>query len=464
MGALERIVARRLVDLDAQAAYPDLSGALSPSTRSLADALARPGARVIMECKKASPSRGELRPDYDAGQIAAAYDGVADAVSVLTETPHFGGRLSDLSRARSRNRAPILCKDFIVRPEQLRRARAHGADAALLMLSVLDDATYRALAAAAADLSLDVLTEVHDADEMARAARLGARIIGINNRDLRTLTVDLATTEALAPLAPPDALLVSESGVSSRDDIARLATLVDGFLVGSALTSSDDVRLAARELVHGRVKICGLTRPEDARLASDLGARHGGLIFAPESPRFVTRARARALALAAPALDWVGVYVNAHVAQIAADAEALGLGAVQLHGDEDAAFVATLRDALPDGVAIWRAHRVRDGRVPKDARAGADRLLLDTYHPGARGGTGRRFDWGALTALPDRHDVILSGGLSPENAPDAASRRPHCLDVNSGVETSPGVKSHALLRALFDALRPASRTPSRSLT
>jgi indole-3-glycerol phosphate synthase/phosphoribosylanthranilate isomerase len=464
MGALERIVARRRADLDARADYPDLSGALSPSTRSLASALARPGARVIMECKKASPSRGELRPDYDAGQLAAAYDGIADAVSVLTEAPHFGGRLSDLSRARARNRAPILCKDFIVAPEQLRRARAHGADAALLMLSVLDDAAYRDLARVARGLSLDVLTEVHDADEMARAARLGARVIGINNRDLRTLTVDLATTEALAPLAPPDALLVSESGVSSRDDIARLAPLVDGFLVGSALTSSPDARLAARELVHGRVKVCGLTRPEDARLASDLGARHGGLIFAPESPRFVTRARARALVDAAPALEWVGVYVNAPTGRIAADAESLGLRVVQLHGDEDAAYVARLRGALPDSVAIWRAHRVRDGRVPEGADAGADRLLLDAYRPGARGGTGRRFDWRALDALPNRHDVVLSGGLSPENATDAASKRPHCLDVNSGVESAPGVKSHALLRALFDALRPASRTTPRSLT
>jgi indole-3-glycerol phosphate synthase / phosphoribosylanthranilate isomerase len=220
-----------------------------PRPRDLAAALAAPGPRFILECKAVSPSEGPLRLGLDPVEVARAYSGVADAISVVTDGPFFGGDLSMLAAVRLHCAVPVLCKDFVVSPYQVVEARALGADAILLMLSVLgDDEAYGCLSLAAS-LGMDCLVEVHDEAELARAVALPAPIIGINNRDLRSLRVDLAVTERLAPRVPGDRLLVSESGIRARADVARLEPLVDAFLVGSALMRRADLAAAARELV-----------------------------------------------------------------------------------------------------------------------------------------------------------------------------------------------------------------------
>ena len=228
---------------------------LSRSQRSFADALrtrsgggASPRPALIMECKAASPSRGTIRGDYDPAGLARAYAPWAAAVSVLTEPDRFNGSFEDLAAVRAAVDAPVLCKDFVVDPVQVLAARSLGADAILLMLSVVPDDVYRELADLAADLGMDVLTEVSTPEEMHRAAHLGARVIGINNRDLRTLATDLARTEELAPLAPSGVVLVGESGVEGPDDVRRLAGLVDALLIGSALSGAPDPGAAAEAL------------------------------------------------------------------------------------------------------------------------------------------------------------------------------------------------------------------------
>ena len=193
-----------------------------PTQRSLAAVLAKPGARFVLEIKKASPSGGAIRPNADPAEIARGYAGVADALSVLTDFQHFGGSLTDLALARHHFDGPILAKDFFLDPRQVVEARISGADAVLVMLSLLDDEQARVIIAEARRFGMDALVEVHDAAEMRRALALGAPLIGINNRDLRDLSVDLSTTERLAPLAP-DRLLVAESGISARSDVERLA-------------------------------------------------------------------------------------------------------------------------------------------------------------------------------------------------------------------------------------------------
>ncbi len=166
-----------------------------------------------MEVKKASPSCGALRAKVDVAAQAAAYAGVADAISVLTDGPYFGGALTDIAKVRRVFDGPILAKDFVVDSRQVAEARLHGADAVLVMLSVLDDGEARAMLAEAERLGMEALVEAHDEAEVRRAVALGAPVIGINNRDLRTLEVDLATTERLAPLVPADRLLIAESGI-----------------------------------------------------------------------------------------------------------------------------------------------------------------------------------------------------------------------------------------------------------
>ena len=228
---------------------------LARSQRSLAAALRTrngqsrsPQPALIMECKAASPSRGTIRSDYDPASLATQYAPYAAAVSVLTEPDRFNGSFDDLATVREVVDVPVLCKDFIVDEVQVLAARSLGADAVLLMLSVVPDDVYRELAELAHSLGMEVLTEVSTPQEMHRASALGAEVIGINNRDLRTLETDLARTEEMAPLAPAGVVLVGESGVGAAEDVRRLSDLVDALLVGSSLSGAPDPAEAAREL------------------------------------------------------------------------------------------------------------------------------------------------------------------------------------------------------------------------
>jgi indole-3-glycerol phosphate synthase len=206
------------------------------------EALAAPGIGVIAEFKRSSPSAGSLHyaPDLDA--IVGAYErGGAVAASILTEEPNFGGSLADLVSARAACALPLLRKDFIVDRYQLLEAREAGADAVLLIVAALSDAELAALSAASAELGLDVLVEVHDENELERAAAHGPEIVGVNNRDLRDFSVDVNRTERLLELMPPGALVVSESGICRAEQLVALQRQgVDAVLVGEALMRSED--------------------------------------------------------------------------------------------------------------------------------------------------------------------------------------------------------------------------------
>jgi indole-3-glycerol phosphate synthase/phosphoribosylanthranilate isomerase len=457
--ALDAILAHKRAEVSGRERSTSLESQLAhctPSDRDFEAALraGRPG--FILEIKFASPSAGVIRAGTDLTPVLDSYGRHADAVSVLTDERFFGGSLARLTEVRRHLPQPVLCKDFILGPYQVAEARAHGADAVLLILAALDDSTWNRCAELAARLHMAVLTEVHNSEETSRAIALGARIIGVNNRDLRTLAVDMGTTARLAPAIPASRLVVAESGIASRDDVASLRPHADAFLVGSALMRESKLDAAVRSLVYGRTKVCGLTRPDHAAAAAAAGATHGGLVFADGSPRRVPRAEAQSIRRGAP-LDWVAVFVNQPPAEIAALSKQLDLSAVQLHGEEEAAQVARVRALVPDRCEVWQAVRVRD-RLPARRSSGADRLLLDGWSEGRRGGTGARFDWSLLTNYADRSQVLLAGGLDADNAEPAAALMPWALDISSGVESAPGIKDAAKLRQFFRARR---RLPGR---
>ena len=450
---LARIVARKREEV---AALPHLPlSKVAPSRRSLRVALAKPDARFIMEVKRASPSGHRSR--HSAADAANAYAPVADAVSVLTDGPDFGGALQDVLQVRRAFDGPILAKDFVVDVRQVVMARAAGADAVLVMMSVLDNAAASELLMTARRLNMDAIVEVHDEGELRRALALDAKIVGINNRDLKTLRTDLTVTERLAPLAPRDVLVVAESGIAGRHDVTGLAPHADAFLVGSSLMAADDIGEAARALVHGRVKLCGLTCEEDVTLAANAGATHAGFIFVPGTPRHVTVDRAKSLAGEAKArgLKAVGVFRNADPAEVAKAADQLNLDAVQLHGGED---VAAVRSGLAKAVEIWALCGVDGGA--SNTRSGADRTLFDTQHNGRSGGTGTSFDWSLVQDRADLPSAFLAGGIGPDNATAAARVGAFGLDVGSAIESTPGRKDPARTASLFAALRPASRGAS----
>lgn len=421
------------------------------SKKCLYDALRKHRRSYICEIKLASPSQGQIKKDTNISDVANIYSPFADAMSVLAEEKFFMGSLHNVKKISQEQACPVLCKDIVVSPLQVYEARYYGADAVLLMLSVLDDATYKQCEQAAKLLNMNIICEVHTALEVERANRLGAKIIGINNRNLHTLEIDLGTSERLRPLVHKDALVIAESGFSKRQDIMRYDGVVDGFLIGTSLMRAKRIDLALRELVFGRVKICGLSNAHDALCAYEAGAYYGGLNFSPLSKRFVNKETARDIMAKAP-LCYGGVFVNQPIEEVSSVAAYLDLDFVQLHGDESQDYINKLRSLLAPKCEIWQALRVKNN-INLTYNQNVDLILLDAFCNENYGGTGKTFDWALLNNLGSQK-FALAGGINSSNIKRASLSNAFVLDIASGVEEEDcRKKSPARLKEIFNILR-----------
>ena len=433
---------------------------IQKSDRSFYDALAKGTHQkpaYILECKKASPSKGLIRAEFNLEEIANVYKHYASAVSVLTDEKYFQGNFEFLPLVRGIVNQPVLCKDFMISKYQVYLARYYQADAILLMLSVVNDETYRVLADLAHSLGMGVLTETSNEEEFERALSLGAKIIGVNNRNLHDLTVDLnrvvELTEKYADHIPADIRIISESGIYNHKQIRQLQKAAHGFLIGSSLMGNQDLNNAVRSVILGENKVCGLTRAQDVKIVYENGAVYGGLIFVEHSKRCVSLRQAQELVTATP-LRFVGVFQNQEIDFIVKIANQLQLYAVQLHGAETTAFITALRHQLPESTQIWKAISVNtetQNAVDFTDNLNVDRYIFDSQTENQQGGTGKTFDW---SLIPEnlKHKIILAGGISPNNVEQAIQQNCLGLDLNSGVESSTGVKDEEKVRLVFEKI------------
>jgi len=380
------------------------------------DALSRPGLGGIAEVKRRSPSAGDLRPGADPARLARAFEQAGAAACSILVDERFDGTWDDLRAARASASLPLLAKGFFSRAEDLRTARDAGADAVLLLLRDLDDATCARLLATAEELGMDALVEAHDAEELERAAALDAPIVGVNARDLSTFEIDRPAQLELVARAPRDRTVIAESGVHTRAQ-ATAAELAgaDAILVGSALMRAPDPAAKLRELLsRPLVKVCGLTRQEDVDVAVEAGADLLGFILVEKSPR-----RAEAV------LDVPETALS--VAVFVAEAQETPADLVQLYRDDGGDVRGREAVLLRDGEPVAR--------------------VLDQpwqgYDPS---------HWDTAAAVEGR--VMLAGGLGPENVREAvAAVRPWAVDASSSLEREPGLKDHDKVRAWVAAAR-----------
>ncbi len=467
MTKLEAIVANRRREIET-IGYSQ--GAQIPARREVPVVPFASHPALICEIKRRSPSRGELAPKIDAVEQAGVYRSLgAGHLSVLTERDYFGGSLDDLMAIkRAYPDLALLRKDFLLEPEDIRVSWRAGADAALLIASILSPDRLEAMAQEAESLGMQALVETHSVEEIAMARRFRPSLVGINCRDLQTFNVDPLLPIALRERVDWGARVIFESGISMPEHIwlAR-ENQFDGALVGEAVMRDPQAiagllaafdrdsgsrrlgfwRFVARQARRPLVKICGITHRADALLASKAGADMLGFVFAP-SPRQVRASLLEELRdLPTPKIAVVTAdrEVDRSVRSLLRDGL---IDAIQFHGNESPDQCAAM--AFP----YYKAIRVKDtGDLDRVGDYHCPRVLLDAYHPRLSGGTGKKIDDDLIDRACRSFPLWIAGGISPDNIAEMATKfRPELVDLSSRIENSEGRKDRDKIARFFEEL------------
>ena len=431
----------------------------------------------ICEVKKASPSKGIIAEHFPYLDIAKEYEFAgAAAISVLTEPDFFKGDKKYLQEIASTVKIPVLRKDFIIDEYQIYQAKVWGASAILLICACLDVSTLTKFRELADSLGLSSLVEAHDEHEVQMAIDCGARIIGVNNRNLKDFTVDVQNSVRLRNLVQDDVIFVSESGLETPEDIQVLRDNNIGVaLMGETFMRSPN-KVEKLAYLYGptyytpKVKMCGISKVETIPAVVEAKPDYMGLVFAP-SKRQVTVDQAKTLVEELhrgyaqkygsdtehdknDTIKTVGVFVNETVDNLVTIANEANLDAVQLHGDEDETFIQSLKERT--NVEVWKAIQIRTAAdTEKWIDSSADMLLFDAYHKDERGGTGEVFDWSSLDAF--ERPFMLAGGIDSTNVARAIRTvRPYGIDISSGIETN-GMKDDKKITAFTKIVKSIGR-------
>ena len=424
----------------------------------------------ICEVKKASPSKGIIAEHFPYLDIAKEYEVAgAAAISVLTEPDFFKGDKKYLQEIASTVKIPVLRKDFIIDEYQIYQAKVWGASAILLICACLDVPTLTKFRELADSLGLSSLVEAHDEAEVQMAIDCGARIIGVNNRNLKDFTVDVQNSVRLRNLVQDDVIFVSESGLETPEDIQVLRDNNIGVaLMGETFMRSPN-KVEKLAYLYGptyytpKVKMCGISKVETIPAVVEAKPDYMGLVFAP-SKRQVTVEQAEILVeelhkqcinhYDTKVVKTVGVFVNETLDNLVRIADTANLDAVQLHGDEDETFIQSLKERT--NVEVWKAIQIRTAAdTEKWIDSSADMLLFDAYHKDERGGTGEVFDWSSLDAF--ERPFMLAGGIDSTNVARAIRTvRPYGIDISSGIETN-GVKDDEKITAFTKIVKSIGR-------
>lgn len=452
MNFLDRIVEQKLIEIrNADKKLPALKKKVKKSTRSFYSALknSKQSPAIIAELKRMSPSKGSLRTQLSATMLAPLYSCHASAISVVTDMKFFGGCNALLEAAAKNASVPVIAKDFILHEYQIYHLRDHGADAILLIASLLDNKKINEFIKIAKKLNMDVLLEVHTEEELKRALKTKAKIIGINNRSLDTFNVNINTTKKISKLIPKtrrkNLVVVSESGFSKREELDKITPYADAVLIGTALMKSNNIGNTLKTLAgKPLLKVCGITSFSDARAAIRAGADFLGYNFYKGSTRYILPAEARTIIKKNPEVKSIGVFVNEKKSKIKQIINLCKLDMIQLHGDESS------EDCKGFKVPVIKALRIAN---PEDLKQinkyKTEYILLDKKVEGEYGGTGKMLSEEVLKKIPalsKKRKVFLAGGLNPNTVEKVVAAKPYAFDVCSGVETFPGKKSEDKLQ------------------
>lgn len=408
----------------------------------------------ICEVKKASPSKGIIAEDFPYLNIALDYENSgAAAISVLTEPYYFLGSDRYLKEIASTVRIPVLRKDFIVDEYQIYEAKTLGASAILLICALLDTATIKTYLDIAHSLGMSAIVEAHTKEEVESAIAAGARIIGVNNRNLKTFEVDLSHSFNLRPLVPEEIIFISESGIKTPEDVRSLRYhKTDAVLIGETLMRCPNKKEILEKLkgkVETKVKICGIFRPQDIEFVNEAKPDYIGFVFYEKSHRNVTPKQAKALkSLLNSHIQAVGVFVDDDISFIAKLVNENIIDLIQLHGEENSEYIAELKELTHKPIIkAIKIESIEDiEKIDSAFHSGADFIMLDSGK-----GSGKAFNWGI--AEETEQPIFVAGGLNSNNIVDAIKIfRPFAVDISSGVETN-GIKDKEKITKIVDLVR-----------